>query len=432
MASPGSVVVQFVADSRKAVRGAADFAKSLGKVDDETTKADTGLRDVQRGLDKVGDAADQSTQDLRGVGTALDSTDFDQVAVEAEQTARRLRTAAGDMADGVRQGADGIDVETGRMRTNMGEVGREAGTEFIGNIAEGIGSGQANVTDVVQGTLGGITNLAASLGPVGAVAAGVAGGIGLVFSAMKGQAEAAKAKLDALRDALADIQDVASEAGKTAIFEAWLADAQKIPGKVAQIEAVIERAGITAEEFQGALAGNPEDLETVVRKSHAMGGEIIRAKQQTGQLTDEQQQYLDTYPQLLQDVDATTEGVAGIKAEHRGINGLLTDAQRETRGWKDDLDDVEGKAEDVNEELDHAARPRTVNFHITKKGQTMGEIIGSIPRTATAGQMAVQPVAINVYSSAAVPRTPRELVRMLEDHDMRMGRKPGTTRAVAW
>ena len=134
--------------------------------------------------------------------TSLDA-DFSDLAVEAELASRRVRAAAADMGDGVRTGAADVDYATDGMRQNMADTGKEAGAEFVGNIAEGIGSGQANLNDVVTGTMGGITNLAATLGgPLGIAAAGAAAGVGLVFAAVKAEAEKAKARVDSLIGAL--------------------------------------------------------------------------------------------------------------------------------------------------------------------------------------------------------------------------------------
>ena len=184
----GGVVIQFFVDGAKAVRGIKGVSTELGKVDEKAGRSETALDGVQR--------------------------EFDATGAASERAADEVRREALNMADGVRAGAVGIDAETDRMRRDMGEVGRESGAEFVNNIAEGIGSGQANLSDVVSGTLGGLPNLAATLtGPVGIAAGAAAAGIGLVFAKVKAESEDAHARLDSMRGAL---EGVGAEGQKVA------------------------------------------------------------------------------------------------------------------------------------------------------------------------------------------------------------------------
>jgi uncharacterized protein YukE len=304
MASPGSVVIQFLVDARKAARDAATFSKSI---------------------EDVGDASDVAAREL-------DRVNFDEAARDAENMARRVKSATGDMGDAFHTGATTIGRETGRIRTNMSDTGKEAGAEFIENIAEGIGSGQANLSDVISGTLGGVTNLAATLaGPVGIAAAGAAAGIGLVFAAIKGESERAKAKIDDLRGALEGIGDLASKEAAEAIFQAWVADAQKTAGKVEKVRDVLKEAGVSAQDFRDALAGDPDAQQKVTDKLLDQQEALISQVATGERLTTEQGKYLENVKLVLGELGASDAAVGAIRREQEAINEL-------TKGWKGHLE----------------------------------------------------------------------------------------------
>jgi hypothetical protein len=348
-----------------------------------TDDAARELDELEQSLKATGDQARISAREVRQAADDLDAPGFDRAAAEAEATATRMRAAAEDMASGVRTGAQKIDTETDKIRTDMGDAGKEVGAEFVGNIAEGIGSGSANVTDVVQGTLGGITNLAASLtGPVGIAAAGAAAGIGLVFSAVKGQAEAAKEKLDSLRGALEDVADLSSKAARDAIFKQWLEETRQIPGQLDKIASAVRQAGVDGETFQAALAGSAEAQETIRQKLQAAGIEIIKNRRETGGITAEQEAYLENMALVLKDLGIYNQNVTAIKGEHEDIAYLSGKAKENTAGSNRELDDGIAKAKELGRTLDYTFRDRTLQTTVVVRDQTGRNIRLPDPRLA--------------------------------------------------
>lgn len=442
MASPGSVVINLAMKADQARRDALDFAKSLVQVDTAAATVDGSLSQAQRAITRTGDLAAQSAPDLQRAETALDG-----LADEGDLAAQRLRTSAGQMAEGIRQGGAGIATETTNIKTQMGEVGRETGAEFVGNIAEGIGSGTASINDVVSGTLGGITNLAASLtGPLGIAAAGAAAGIGLVFQAVQGQAADAKQKVDDLRAALAGVADLAGQEAQAVIFQTWLEDAQKTTGKIEKVDQTLHDAGVTAEEFQAALAGDPTAIETVRTKLQKAGGDIVENQKKTGKLTEEQKRYMDTFPTILQDIKKSDESIGAVRREHKAINDLLGKTPGLQGKVTEETSKTKSSAKGVKDEIDAIPSNKTVTItvkYVDKNGNPVdpshvGLSAASVAQVGVAqvGARAVgarAPTVVNVNATGTgVPDSPRAVVAMLETHQARMGRRPGAPRARAW
>lgn len=434
MASPGSVVIQFQAQADQAAREVAGFAKKLLGLDSTAKDTDRALDQVQAGIDQTGNMATASATDLGRIDTALAS-----VGTEAEQTAAKLRVEAGNMAGAIRTGTVGVAADLDGMRANMGEVGRESGAEFVGNIAEGIGSGQANLTDVVSGTLGGLTNLAATMtGPVGLAAAGAAAGIGLVFQAVRGEAEQAKAKIDGLRGALDGLADLASEEAEQLIFQTWIEDAQKTTGKIDKVRDALKTAGVTAEEFQSALAGDPQAIENVRRKLQLAGGDIIKNQQQTGKLTDEQQRYLDTFPTILKDIHANDAALGVVRREHDAINDLLGKTPGLQGKVTKETEKTKGAVSGVKDEIDRIPNNKTVTVTVKYRDENGKPVnpsdVGRSAAGAAPAATRAAPVTINYYAGQGgdARRDARILKRILEGEDLRQGRPRGEPLAVAW
>ena len=411
MASPGSVVIQFIAKTKDAGRDVVDFARQLGKVDDAT-------KDTDRSLDAVGD--------------------------EAERMAARLRQSARQMAQGIHAGAKDIDTETGHIKRNMAETGKEAGTELISNIAEGIGSGTANLTDVVSGTLGGITNLAAAFPGIGTAAAAAAGVAGIALGKLKGDAEKAQARIDAVRSALEDLATASAAEQTAAVFKAWVDETKKVPGQIEKIDNVIQQANVPAETFQRAIAGDPDSVNEVVRLLGLQGQKIIIAQKNHQKLTAEQQAYLDDMGLVLGEVKKWDSATGAVRREQKAINDLQGTGIENTKEWKKWQEDVAEAARKTKEELDEAAKDRRVTFTVdVKKGQTMGEVLEGLKGGTTAAAVparaagpAVTVQSLNFYSSstgrAGMAADARELKAILERNDIRQGRRRGAPRAVAW
>lgn len=323
------------------------------------------LEDLERSLKATGDQSTTSAREVRRAAEDLDAPGFDKAAAEAESTARRMRAAAEDMSDGFERGARDIDQTTSRMRDDMGDVGRETGSEFISNIAEGIGSGSGSLDDVVSGTLGGLTNLAASLtGPVGIAAGIAAAGIGLVFNATKAQAEAAKERVDTLMGALEELGTTSSEAAKTVIWDTWLATMKEMPGELNKTVTTLESAGITADEWKNAIKGSADAQQTVNDKLMTTAAAIQDNYARTGELTTEERAYLDNLILVQGHLDTQNTTLGQVKDQQSDINFFLDEGEKKQKNITDEISDSRKEARGLRDDLDSATKDRTVKVTV--------------------------------------------------------------------
>lgn len=404
--SIGGVVIQFAVDTAAAVRDLAKFTRATDNID--------------------------ST--LKGVDSDLDTTErsFDSLAAEIDATVASIKTDMTKLDSAVSGAATDVNTSAGTMKAQLGETGRETGAEFVANIAEGIGSGEASLTNVVQGTLGGLTNLAAAMtGPVGIAAGVAAGAIGLVFANTKKEAEEAAARLESLRGALQGIVDFTSKEAEAAIFDSWVESALEVEGQVESVAAVIEEAGVTAEEFQGALAGDPADLQTVNDKLRGRVTELGNQKRSTDDLTAAEEAYLRNVGLVYDAIGDTGGELARHKSEQKAISGLTQDTADDTTDWNDRLSTTVSKSKEVKDNIAEIPTNKNVNIHVKYTGKPPSAAGGWAPQPGVSGMMTPQ-VTMNVYASGALPTTPSELVALLESHNVRMGRKRAQPRSIAW
>ena len=403
MAAPGSVVIQFKAKADQARRDVLDFAKSLGRVDDEADKADRELAGLDDSFDKVGDEAqragdqvDNAGDDFDRLGTearqAGDDVEragddvagarqgFDQLGDEAEDTADRLRRAAQDMVRHVDDGADGVDASTQNMRRDMADTGSEIGGEFMENLAEGIGSGQISVEDAMAGTLGGIANMVSSFKGPFAVAAGIAAtGLGVMFAYMKAESEKAKERLNGIIGAVEELGEVGSKEAKKLIFQQWLEPFKEAPGELVKIQKELERAGVDQKEWFDAITGSADAQDAVRRKLQLAGGEIIKNQKETGELTQEQKDYLDNLGPVIGILDDQNAALGDAEEYYDSIDWLTgKSADKTGRGadnadrWKDNVRGVEDAAKRADDALDDAAQDRTTQIKVSYVQQDSG------------------------------------------------------------
>lgn len=432
----GGVVVNFTLKTRDAIQDALKLSRSLEHTSDDADDLDRSLDNVQGELDATGRAA----RDLSG-DVAPAERSFQDLSREVSDSATKMRQDMGKMSGAVREGAADVDREASKMRHDMGELGTETGAEFVGNIAEGIGSGSGSIEDVVSGTLGGLTNLAATLtGPVGIAAGVAAAGIGLVFANVRKEAEDAKTRLDSMRGALEDIGDLGSDIAEQAVFEQWIKDAQTTTGKIEKVRDALGNAGVTADEFQGALAGDPKDLQTVVDKINAMKTGVEKAADENGQWTDEMLYTRDAADLVLDEVNKTDAAVGAVRREQDAVKDLTDGTIKSTQGWKRETQKVEDDTDQIKDNID-SVDGRTINLHAkwTESGKPGGLPGGKSVKPPPGGSAAPPSgptTFVTINYTAGVSSDPhrdgRVLKRIIEGNDTEQGRTPGQRLRVAW
>lgn len=346
---------------------AKDLVLKLRSVTDgfKTDQPVRELDDLEHSLKATGDQSTQSAREVKRAADDMDAPGFDRAAAEAETTARRMSAAADDMAAGMRDGARKIDAETDKMRQDLGEAGKETGAEFVGNIAEGIGSGQANLSDVVSGTLGGLTNLAATLtGPVGIAAGVAAAGIGLVFAKVKAEAEAAKERVQTLIGALEELGETTSKQAKEAIFQSWLDTMKEMPGELDKVRSTLQTAGINAKTFRDAISGSAAAQQIVREKLQATRGDIEKVQFATGTVNEQQRIFMAGMDTILGDLDEQNSALDTTQTYFDNVNGLTKTGKSNIKDWKDGIREAKEEARLLNGELDKAARDRTTRVTV--------------------------------------------------------------------
>lgn len=347
------------------------------------------LDDLEQAMTATGAQASKSSREVRTAADDMNAPGFDKAAAEAEATAARMKAAAEDMATGVRTGATDINTETGKIQSDMADTGREAGAEFVGNIAESIGSGSGSITDVVQGTLGGLTNLAASLaGPVGLAAGAAAAGIGMVFAKVKAEADAMDERVQDLMGALAELGEMTSKAAKETIWEDWLKDLKADTDQLNLITDLIGMAGVDQKTLKDAITGSATAQADVKAQMEATAAAIEDNWHKTGLLSDEEAKYLQHWRDVTGEIDDQQTALGETKTALDNINTLTGDTKTKTKSWKDTVKDVRGEVQGLNSDLNNATRNRSLTIYANVKTQGDKSVLPNLPKDPRKGSAA--------------------------------------------
>lgn len=236
------ISLSFLSDVSDFLRGTSSAEEGIADVGDSL---DDLTRDAQR-------ATDQVSTDLKSVGTAADSAAADlegSFRQAFDDVGRHAQTMSDDVDRSVRDAGD-------HGKISAKEAGSEIGSEFAANIGEQIGSGQANIGDVVAGTLGGLVGIpglgiaAAGIGIAGLFVKGVLGGIDAGKKAMAQQVQTA---FDAIE---IDPTGLTIKWDKAQLLQSAI-DGLTEGGRTEDLQRVAEwvRAGIGEDTIAHALTG---------------------------------------------------------------------------------------------------------------------------------------------------------------------------------
>nr|WP_274637075.1 hypothetical protein [Microbacterium bovistercoris] len=292
--------------------GPTDLARDLDKVDDKLDdlgrnrgpdKFEDAMRDAQKATDKLGD--------------------------EVKDTAR-------DIEQQFRDSYRSAERSSGDSFSKMREHGQEAGSELRQNFGETVSSFRGDMEDIpdlLQGTFGG---LATSLGPVGAIGAGI---IGALIGVGTQMVQNWQGDTDKMKEAGAEWADAYIEAGgRVLTFEQQAAKVRGILTDAEQYKAAEEKAkqwGVDILVAAEALSGSATAIQEVkdsysemAGKADEMKDKFLTGKIDAGQLSQWKldvdngkksleeltgqmelgQQAADVYSRFLRDVANTTQG----------------------------------------------------------------------------------------------------------------------------
>jgi histone H3/H4 len=256
------VNLSFLADVRPFLKGTDDVQGALedvgGSLDDLARDAQTSTRIQVDALGDVAEAGDRAANEL--------TDDFRTMARQADTSFDSVRTS-GDQAM--------TDLGTNSKGKAAG-AGAEVGQEFAANIGEQIGSGQANIADILAGTLGGLVTIPG----IGAAAAG----LGIAALVVKGMVDGTAKAKEALQETIQTVFDSITVDASNLSIE-WnrqkmlddAIDALTEGGRAQDLQRVAEwvKLGIGEDTIAHALVGEitPEDeakLQSAVSKQRKL------------------------------------------------------------------------------------------------------------------------------------------------------------------
>ncbi|TPW75898.1 hypothetical protein [Schumannella soli] len=222
MASSGELKLPITGDNKdflRATKGAADSAEDLADSLSDLGRA--GSKELDRvtgSLDDISDHANILSKNWDGVARDAKSSArkqedaLERVAREAKET-QQAAEKIGDGFDAARRETDRFKRDSTQALSRTSEVAAETKQEIASNLGEGLSSFRGDLADIpqlFQDTLGGLSSSIAPLaGPAGLIAtvAGAAG-LGLIAGAMEEngtQTEAFRGKVSSLIDALVEV-----------------------------------------------------------------------------------------------------------------------------------------------------------------------------------------------------------------------------------
>lgn len=329
------VNLSFLADVRPFLKGTDDVQEALddvgGSLDDLTRDAQAASRTQAQALDGIADAGNAATDQL--------ADDFRTMARQADQSFDQVHASGNKALDDL--GTEGKSKAAG--------AGAEVGQEFAANLGEQIGSGQANLADILSGTLGGLV----SIPGIGAAAAGI--GIGALL--VKGLVDGASKSREALTEAIQTVFDsITIDASNLSIEwnrQKMLDDAidnLTEGGRAADLQRIADwvKLGIGEDTISNALVGELDPTQVAALKS----------------FVDEQRRIAADQGRL-----ETEAGTAALDVLH------LFERQQEAQKTANDLAQTQ-----VNLYRDAAQHQRDINQAIANRPQDLAYTAGQFRR----------------------------------------------------
>ncbi|GEB94386.1 hypothetical protein [Microbacterium lacticum] len=217
----------------------------------------------KQGIDSGIIAPLEDAQDeLLKLGKSRGPEELERAMKDAQDETKRLERETKDTADAIEKEYKRAYREAkDSARDGMGKAG-EAGKEFkdetLANLSEVTSSfngSMESVGDLVQGTLGGLTQ---GLGPaLGGAAAAAAAGIGVITEAFTNAGEAADEARDSAFQFAYDVQGALDNAGYTERVAQWTSDTEKLK----QAQDIAKVSGQDVADVIDALASGGDKLD---------------------------------------------------------------------------------------------------------------------------------------------------------------------------
>ena len=201
-----------------------------------------GAKDAEKAVSDLEDALDDA-----GAGGARDAGKIEDSLKDVQTQAKRTERSLDDVGDGAKRGFG-----------KAADAGAEFKDETLANVSEVASSFDGSfesIGDVVQGTLGGVTQ---ALGPaLGGAAAAAAAGVGVITDAFVKAGEAADEARDSAFQFAYDVQGALDTAGYSQRIAEWTGDTEKLK----QAQDIAKISGQNVADVIDALASGGEKLD---------------------------------------------------------------------------------------------------------------------------------------------------------------------------
>lgn len=397
----GGVVIQFAADTSKAVRGIAGLTKSLGKVDDGSKKSSKAFTKVNAAwMAAVPIAGAVAGAALQAAGALVD---MGKEALEdkqsADKLARTLRTIPGITEDMVAATADWIDGM--ELATNVADTDLRVAVQKLA-LATG------DLTDAQTLTKLAVDASVASGKALGPIVDGLAKASDGNTAALKRQFPWLDANKDGTLTYKEAVEGLTEAYGGAAEAAANNDPFKRLATIWGQLREATGNALVPLIDKFGKWVANPQNQKKI--------------KELIGKVSDLATAFGDDLAQAVEDAItwlSKPENQQALKEWTQNM-GDFAAAVQAAAGWVDTLMS--------------AIQKLPSNWILRKLGviPDFGAQAAAAGPGATVTPMRSSPVVVNVQAGVMGPTSVRELVSILETHQTRMGRQPGAPRAVAW
>lgn len=228
------------------VEDAQDALQDLANT--STSKLDGDLRDSERALDKLGkagkEAGDDLEQGLRGAQKETGRTE-----AEYREMTEKIRAETAKIKAQSKEDFEGAGGATGEFKEEALQNFSEVTSSFQGNMT--------SITDLAQGTFGGLASLG---GPASLVFGGLAVAVGLIgqaFATSSEESDEFKQKIQDLADTkLSDLFGQYQDSGDDLArgLRKWAQDADSFGGSLSDLQKNTKAAKLDAGTYAAAIA----------------------------------------------------------------------------------------------------------------------------------------------------------------------------------
>lgn len=308
-----------------------DFEKVAKKVDD--VKVD-GLEDSMKD-------AQRETKD------AADELDKLRDRIQDVDKANRGSRGGADLGDSYRKGSheasESVSTFKDEAKANLSEVS----SSFTGDIQ--------SITDLVQGTLGGVV---ADLGPIGLVAgAAAAAGVGLIGAAITGAQEDAEAFQQRVSDLTNDLIETGRRGSASLSYisdelQEMASATDDGTTSLKELRQAADRSGNSYKDLAQAAAGHTDEIDKQIKAAvkqknewQQTGQGILEADDALGSSANNRSKALDEYISYLRSAKKASKEAADQQKNFADAGGpALIAAAEATQNYADGVQDAYSEA----------------------------------------------------------------------------------------